>query len=200
MKKFNTKIMVQMALMISIVIVMGMTPIGFIRIPPISITMLHLPVIVGSIVLGPLCGGILGLTFGLVSMWNAIINPLPPPSLSWMLSPFASGYPLQSIFICLAPRIALGILPALLMRLFDRKKTANRLSIGFSAGISTIAHTFMFLGCINLFPSEEVFMPIMSIVKTVAGLNGSLEFVAAITVSVAICKSLIKYTRGNKNA
>ncbi len=191
MKNFKTKQMVQLSLMIAIVIVMGITPLGFIRIPPIDITMLHLPVIVGSIVLGPLCGGVLGLTFGLVSMCKAIINPLPP--LTYMLSPFASGYPLQSIFICIVPRIILGILPALLMKILDRKKKNSRLIIGTSAGISTIAHTFMFLGCLNLFPADKISFPLADIIKTVASLNGSLEFVVAIIISTAICKSLLRY-------
>lgn len=202
MKKNKTKVLVQLALMIGIIIVMGFTPLGFIRIPPIAITMLHIPVIVGSIVMGSGCGAVLGFTFGVVSMWNATINPLPPPALSWMLSPFASGYPLLSVVLCFVPRIILGILPALLLKLFSRKKTAGRFAIGASAGISTLAHTFIFLGLINIFPSDKVGMPmpmqIMSIIKTVASLNGSLEFIAAITVSAAICKGLIRFTgKGN---
>ena len=194
MKKLNTKTMVQMALMIGIVIVMGFTPLGFIRIPPVSITMLHLPVIVGSIVLGPLCGGILGFTFGCVSMWNAIVNPLPLPSISWMLSPFASGFPLQSFVLCFVPRIFLGIIPACLIKLFSHSKKPGRIAIGASAGISSIIHTCMFLGLINIFPQQEVSMPLADIIKTVISLNGTLEFTAAIVVAAAICKALIAYT------
>ncbi len=195
MKKLSTKSMVQLALMIGIVIVMGMTPLGFIRIPPVSVTMLHLPVIVGSIVMGPACGAVLGFTFGCVSMWNAIVNPLPLPSISWMLSPFASGYPLQTFILCFAPRIFLGILPALLIKLFDRKKKNGRIAIGASAGLSAIVHTCTFLGLINMFPLEEVKIPLSDIIKTVISLNGSLEFVAAIIIASAICKPLIKYTK-----
>ncbi len=194
MKKLNTKTMVQMALMIGIVIVMGFTPLGFIRIPPVSITMLHLPVIVGSIVLGPLCGGVLGFTFGCVSMWNAIVNPLPLPSISWMLSPFASGFPLQSFVLCFVPRILLGIIPACLIKLFSRNKKPGRIAIGTSAGISSVAHTCMFLGLINIFPQQEVSMPLADVIKTVISLNGTLEFTAAIVVAAAICKALIAYT------
>ncbi len=50
----------QLTLLIALLAVLTFTPIGFIQIPPVAITILHIPVIVGAVVMGPKYGGILG--------------------------------------------------------------------------------------------------------------------------------------------
>ena len=65
--KFNTKYMVELALMVAVILVMSLTPLGYIRTPGLSITLLTVPVAVGAIILGPVGGLICGLTFGLTS-------------------------------------------------------------------------------------------------------------------------------------
>ena len=44
--------LVAMAMLIAIEIVLVVTNLGFILVPPISITILHIPVIIGAIILG----------------------------------------------------------------------------------------------------------------------------------------------------
>lgn len=58
-------------------IVLGMTPLGFIPVGPTRATIMHIPVIIGAIVEGPLVGGLIGLIFGLFSMFQAATNPTP---------------------------------------------------------------------------------------------------------------------------
>ena len=47
-KNFDTKFMVELALMIAIIIIMSLTPLGYIRTPGLSITLLTVPVAVGA--------------------------------------------------------------------------------------------------------------------------------------------------------
>ena len=54
--KFNTKYMVELALMVAVILVMSLTPLGYIRTPGLSITLLTVPVAVGAIILGPVGG------------------------------------------------------------------------------------------------------------------------------------------------
>ena len=68
----DTLRMVQLAILIALEAIMAFTPLGFIMIPPISATLMHIPVIIGAILLGPLRGGILGGCFGLFSVIRAI--------------------------------------------------------------------------------------------------------------------------------
>ncbi|HHV39128.1 MAG TPA: ECF transporter S component [Tepidimicrobium sp.] len=58
-------------------IVLGLTPLGFIPVGPTRATIMHIPVIIGAIAEGPLVGGMIGLIFGLFSIFQAIINPTP---------------------------------------------------------------------------------------------------------------------------
>ena len=60
-KNFDTKFMVELALMIAIIIIMSLTPLGYIRTPGLSITLLTVPVAVGAVLLGPTGGAICGL-------------------------------------------------------------------------------------------------------------------------------------------
>ena len=57
--------------------VLGMTPLGFIPVGPTRATIMHIPVIIGAIMEGPVVGGFVGLIFGLFSIFQAITNPTP---------------------------------------------------------------------------------------------------------------------------
>ena len=67
-KKHNTSWMVSVALMAAIVIVLANTPLGMIQLPIIKATTVHIPVIIGAILLGPAAGAILGGVFGICSL------------------------------------------------------------------------------------------------------------------------------------
>ncbi len=54
----------QLSLLIAIELVVGLTPLSFITVPPVSITVLHIPVIIGAILLGPTDGALLGVVMG----------------------------------------------------------------------------------------------------------------------------------------
>ena len=72
--KFNTKYMVELALMVAVILVMSLTPLGYIRTPGLSITLLTVPVAVGAIILGPVGGLICGLAFGLTSFYQCFVG------------------------------------------------------------------------------------------------------------------------------
>ena len=72
--KFNTKYMVELALMVAVILVMSLTPLGYIRTPGLSITLLTVPVAGGAIILGPVGGLICGLAFGLTSFYQCFVG------------------------------------------------------------------------------------------------------------------------------
>ncbi|MDO4287893.1 MAG: ECF transporter S component [Eubacterium sp.] len=179
----------QITLLIALLAVLAFTPLGFIQIPPVSITILHIPVIIGAIVMGPKNGGILGLAFGFFSMLSAIFQGGTPIDL--LFSPFASGAPLQSLIMCYLPRILLGVIAGGLYQLLS-EKLPQRVAIGLSAGIAALCHTILVLGLMwflfDAIPLKEIFV-------TIAGINGILELAAGIVVSVCVCVPLLKYNK-----
>lgn len=78
-------------------IMLGMTPLGFIPIGPTKATIMHIPVIIGAILEGPLVGAFVGLIFGIFSLIQAYTNPTPIS--------FVFFNPIVSIL----PRILIGI-------------------------------------------------------------------------------------------
>ena len=90
MNNKKTLSMVMTGLFMAIIAVMTFIPnVGYINLIVIKATLLHVPVIVGSIVLGPKKGAVLGATFGITSL---IKNTLEPSLLSFAFSPFYQGY------------------------------------------------------------------------------------------------------------
>ena len=86
-KKHDTQWMVSVALMAAIVILLANTPLGMIQLPIIKATTVHIPVIIGAILLGPSAGAILGFVFGVCSL---VSNTMAPTLLSFAFSPFMS--------------------------------------------------------------------------------------------------------------
>ena len=62
-RRTSTVMMVQLALLSAIMVVLAVTPLGMINLGFINATTLHIPVIVGAILLGPKAGAFLGGVF-----------------------------------------------------------------------------------------------------------------------------------------
>ncbi|MBS6162643.1 MAG: ECF transporter S component [Clostridiales bacterium] len=191
----------QLAMLIAIEAIMTFLPIGFIMIPPVSITLLHIPVIIGAILMGPLYGGILGGSFGLFSLTKASFAATSPVDM--MFSPFLSGAPIQSIVMCIIPRILLGVIAAYLFILF-RKLTKNEVvSILIAALVATACHTVMVLGCLWLLFNSialESGVTLAAVFGTVITLNGILEMLAAGVLATAVCKPLWAFQKKRRLA
>lgn len=119
-KKHDTSWMVSVALMAAIVIVLANTPLGMIQLPIIKATTVHIPVILGAILLGPATGAILGGVFGICSL---ISNTMAPTLLSFAFSLFMSttGIPgaIKAVWISVGCRILIGVAAGWLWILFQ---------------------------------------------------------------------------------
>ena len=128
MKK-DTRYLVSVALMAAIVILLANTPLGMIQLPIIKATTVHIPVIIGAILLGPARGAFLGGIFGLTSMINNTFNP---NLTSFVFSPFYSlgnvHGNFKSLMICFVPRILIGVVAYYvytgIVKLVKKKKNA----------------------------------------------------------------------------
>lgn len=96
-KKFDIRKLTVIGVLGAISVVLGMTPLGFIPIGPTRATIMHIPVIIGAIVEGPIVGALVGLIFGLFSIYQAITAPTPVS--------FVFLNPLVSVL----PRVLIGI-------------------------------------------------------------------------------------------
>lgn len=136
------------AMFIAIIIILAFTPVGFIQMGLIKATIIHIPVILGSIILGPKYGAVLGLVFGFTSLVSNTINPA---ILSFAFSPVipvpgtGQGSYL-ALIVCFLPRILVGIVPYYVYKLFKKIfKNKDWLSFGIAGVVGSMTNTFFVL-------------------------------------------------------
>jgi uncharacterized membrane protein len=132
------------------------TPIGFIPLGFFNATIVHVPVIIGSIILGPRIGAVLGALFGAGSLIRATMSP---NLLSFAFSPFipapgSDGGSPWALLICFVPRILVGIAPyyanAFLSR-FAEGSAKWRYVTTFASGVlGSMTNTILVLGLISM--------------------------------------------------
>ena len=148
-KKMDTRYMALLAMLCGVQLVMGMTGIGFLPLPVIKATTMHIPVILGAILLGPGAGAMLGCVFGLCSIWA---NTTAPGLLSFAFSPFMTteGLPgvAKSLWIALGCRILFGLVAGWAWKLFKRLLKQDYLALPVTAAVSTLIHTLLVMGSI----------------------------------------------------
>ena len=128
-----------LAMFTAIIFLLTFTPLGLIDLPVIKATVLHVPVIIGSILLGPKKGAFLGGMFGLASLLK---NTLVPGLSSFVFTPLIPAPGLDrgspwALFICFVPRILVGVTPWLVYALFRR--LPGRRGAGVQAGTMALA-------------------------------------------------------------
>jgi len=133
-KKLEVRKMAIIGVLAAISIMLSMTPLGFIPIGPLNLTIMHIPVIIGAVLEGPLVGIIVGLIFGVTSLLRAITMPT--------ITNFALINPLVSIL----PRVLIGIVAYYVYKL-TIKLTKNAFVSGWITGvIGSLVNTVGVLG------------------------------------------------------
>ena len=208
MKKTTTLEIVQTALFAALVAVLAFVPyVGYIRIPVLAIqaTTVHIPVIVGSIALGPKRGAILGGIFGLTSLIN---NTASPGLTSFVFSPFVEigdgmgGSPL-SLIICFIPRILVGVVPYYVYTAMQKRSKAPEKRRKFSlllAGVAgSMTNTILVMGLIFVIFGHEyaaareiAYEAILGVILSTVAINGTIEAIVAALITSAVVFALYK--------
>ena len=199
-KKQDTRWMVSVALMAAIVIVLANTPLGMIQLPIIKATTVHIPVIIGAILLGPKAGAILGFVFGMCSMLS---NTMAPTLLSFAFSPFLSttGIPgaLKAIWVSVGCRMLIGIAAGWLWILFSKLKANQTIALPIVGFIGSMVNTIAVMVSIYFLFAQQYAQAKEVAITAVWGLimgtitaSGIPEAVAAAVLVLALGKVLLK--------
>ncbi len=124
MKNEQTYELVLTALFTAIIVIMAFTPLGYIPLVVINATIIHIPVILGALFLGPKKGAFLGFVFGLTSFINNTFKAATPSA--FVFSPVLAANMVgvsgifKSLYICFVPRILVGVTPYFVYLLIRR--------------------------------------------------------------------------------
>ena len=198
-KKHDTRWMVSVALMAAIVIVLANTPLGMIQLPIIKATTVHIPVILGAILLGPGAGAILGAVFGICSL---VSNTMAPTLLSFAFSPFLSttGIPgaLKAIWISVGCRILIGVAAGWLWILLSKLKVNSIIALPIVGFVGSMVNTVTVMGSIYFLfaqqyaeAKEVALTAVFGLVMGTVTASGIPEAIAAAILVLALGKVLV---------
>ncbi len=205
MKKNKIREMAQLAILIAIMLLFAFTPLGYLKIGAIELTLMVLPVAIGAIVLGPAAGAILGGVFGLTSFIQCFGTSA--------IGVFLLGVnPFFTFLTCMVPRVLCGWLSGLLFRALHRIDR-TRIASYFAASLSTaLLNTIFFMGAILLFfwhndaflgqmsdwgiATESVWVFLVAFV----GINGIVEAAVNFVVAAAIAKAVVRFVNKGETA
>ena len=193
-KKHDTRWMVGVALMAAIIIVLANTPLGMIQLPVIKATTVHIPVILGAILLGPSAGAILGGVFGICSV---VSNTMTPTLLSFMSTTGIPGA-FKALWVAVGCRILLGVAAGWLWILFRKVKVNEVIALPIVGFVGSIFHTIIVMGSIYVLFAQQYAEAKEVAISAVFGLvmgtvmaSGIPEAIAAAILVLAIGKVLV---------
>lgn len=136
----------QTTMLCAIVLLLAALPgIGYIPLGVTRATTIHLPVIVGSILLGPKKGAVIGFTFGLTSL---ITNTFMPTITSFVFSPFYGEGNIFSLVVCFVPRILTGVVPYYVYQWIKKFCKKPTVCLGVAGFAGSMTNTFLVMNLI----------------------------------------------------
>ena len=200
--KKDTRWMVSVALMAAIVILLANTPLGLIQLPIIKATTVHIPVIIGAVLLGPSAGAILGGVFGICSM---ISNTTAPTLLSFAFSPFLAEDLLgivKTLWIAIGCRILIGVVAGWVWIGLQKLKVSPWVALPLTGFIGSMTNTIFVMGSIYLLlasqyaSAKEVALDaVWGLIMATVTASGIPEAIAAAVLVTALGKALLVFFR-----
>lgn len=197
-KPSSTVQLVVISILVALLILMTVTGIGYIPVGPFKLTLLTLPVAIGAAVCGVKAGLILGAVFGLTSFATGLFGI---DALAALLISLGWKQALLLFITCVVPRIACGLVPALVHNAIKPKN--HMVADAVTCALVALINTALFLGffwicflsdlkndpqLIKLFGGAvESFGALFAIF---AGWNAVIEVGVNLVLGTAICKAL----------
>ena len=140
----KTRYMVETALMIAIVLIMGNTVLGTIPTPFLKVSIVTVPVALAAMLIGPAAGIICGIVFGLNSFAGALTGA------SGMLSTLFTISPVGVFFTAVVARFLDAALVSGIYKLIHRGKL-TQVSYYITGALMPLFNTVFFMGALCLF-------------------------------------------------
>ena len=198
-RRKDAKWMAGVAMMAAIVVLLANTPLGMIPLVVTKATTVHIPVILGAILFGPLAGGILG---GV----SVIINTFTPALTSFAFSPFMSttGLPgaIKALWVAVGCRILIGVVAGWLWKALSHTRVNSWTALSIVGFTGSMVNTVTVMGSIFLLftqqyaQAKEVALEAVSgLILTTVVVNGIPEAIVATVLVAVIGKNLLRFAK-----
>ena len=183
----------RLALFSALILLLNYTPLGYIRVFALEITLIIIPVTLGAMLLGPADGAILGGVFGLTSFATCF------GSSQFGVTLLAIN-PIGTFITCVVARVLAGGLTDLVFERLHRSQKLRPISYAVGGLLGPVFNTLFFMSCIVLFFWNTEFIQGMAATMGAAnpltfvvlfvGINAVFETVVSFLVSTALCRVL----------
>ena len=171
-------------------IFLGVSGLGLIRLPIFSLTIMHIPVIIGALLEGPVVGISVGLIFGLFSMYQNITSPGLTSFIFW------------NPIVALIPRMLIGIVAYYSFKLFKSKIKNTGVCAGIAAVLGTLTNTIGVLGLTYILYLDQYAQAreisreaVAGTLLTVGLTNGIPEAIVSALITIPIVVTMLKLKR-----
>ena len=193
MKTNNIRKLVAISLLVALLLIFNFTSLGYIRIGIASITLMCLPVIIGTLTLGFLPGLILGLVFALTSVYQLITQPF---GMFGLLYAQFGLWPLVTVLVI--PRLLIPVLTGLAGKILEEARPVVR--YGVSAVVGSLTNTLFVLGgtymifgkALTAFFQENMGTSVIGGMSSIVLSNGIAEAAFAMLACTAVLLALKK--------
>lgn len=193
-KNFKPKDLTLMGLLTAVLLVMSFTPVGFLTIGPLAITLNMIPVAIGAVALGPKGGAILGAVFGITSFLQCIgIGGTSPMGVILF-----EINPVLAFVQRFLPRLIMGVLTAYIYKLVKKAMGAGVASYA-SGFFAAFLNTLLFMSLlVLLFGNTDYMQELMNgknvivFICTFVGINAVFEMIVSTVLTGVIVKALEK--------
>ena len=170
----------------AIILVMALVPwLGYIQIGLVSLTIIHIPVLIGGAAGGKRVSIYLGLIFGLSSLMIALLRPVLP-----------SDFVFQNPLVSVLPRLLFGYVAYLLYEFFNKRISNNLVATMTSFVLATLAHTIMVLVMFWIFGrGSAALVGVFGLIWTILLSNGFFEAIIAAIIGAPIANRLYVYLK-----
>lgn len=176
----------------AILLVLSMTPLGYLNIGPLAISFNMIPVAVGAAALGPVGGAVLGAVFGMTSFLQCL--GIGGNSIMGVI--LFDINPLLAFVQRFVPRLVTGFLVGVIYKVC-RKFTRAGIAGSITGFFAAFLNTALFMGAlVLLFGNTQYLSDVMAgrnvlvFICSYVGVNAVAEMLASTLVAGALCATL----------
>ena len=181
--------LVLLALFVGLIFLLGQTPLGMIPLGWCNVTLLVIPVAIGTIYMGLKSGLVLGLAFGATSMVSALIKP------SVLVGTLMGASPLAVVVMTFLPRLCIPLVIWGVYTLLAKKQ--KHIAVAVAAACGSLTNTILYLGLMLIFYMMAGIdnSAVLTAIGATAGGAGPCEAIAAALICPPILTALWRIRR-----
>lgn len=195
-QKSKTLLLTQLSMLSAVIILMAFTPLGYLRIGPLSITFLTIPVVLGAVTLGPVYGAILGAVFGATSFIQCF-------GMDAFGTTLFSINPIFTFILCFVPRILIGLISGYLLKALEKTSLNQLAAYAISALSGAVTNTIFFVAFLLLLFGQTAYIQsfgpnIFAIIGLLVSVNSVVEAIVCTLIVTALTKTIVMLVKRNK--